>query len=40
MCQVLTVELEELLQELLFNQSVPLVLLPQLVDSMRTAQRF
>ena len=40
MCQVLTVELEELLQELLFNQSVVPVPLPELVDSMGTAQRF
>ena len=40
MCQALTAELEELLQELLFNQSVKPVPLPQLVDSMGTAQWF
>jgi hypothetical protein len=40
MCQELTVELEGLLHELLFGQSVKPVLLPQLVDSMGTAQQF
>jgi hypothetical protein len=40
MCQALSVELEGLLHELLFHQSVPPVPLPQLVDSMGTAQRF
>jgi hypothetical protein len=40
MCQALTTELEGLLYELLFRQSVTLVPLPQLVDSMGTAQRF
>ena len=40
MCQELTVELEELLHKLLFHQSVKPVPLPQLVDSMGTAQRF
>ena len=40
MCQELTVELEGLLHELLFGQSVKPVPLPQLVDSMGTAQRF
>jgi superfamily II DNA helicase RecQ len=40
MCQALTVELEGLLHELLFSQDVPPVPLPQLVDSMGTAQRF
>ena len=40
MCQALTSELEGLLHELLFRQSVPAVPLPQLVDSMGTAQRF
>lgn len=40
MCQELTVELEEWLHELLFHQSVKPVPLPQLVDSMGTAQRF
>lgn len=40
MCQELIVELKGLLHELLFGQSVKLVLLPQLVDSMGTAQRF
>jgi superfamily II DNA helicase RecQ len=39
-CQELTVELEGLLHELLFSQSVKPVPLPQLVDSMGTAQRF
>jgi hypothetical protein len=37
MCQALTIELEGLLYKLLFQQSVTLVLLPQLVDSMGTA---
>lgn len=40
MCQALTVELESMLHELLFSQDVPPVPLPQLVDSMGTAQRF
>ena len=40
MCQALTTELEGLLYELLFRQSVTLVPLPQLVDSMGTAQQF
>lgn len=40
MCQALTVELEGLLHELLFDQSVSAVLLLELVDSMGTAQRF
>jgi hypothetical protein len=40
MCQALTLELEGLLHELLFHQSVAPVPLPQLVDSMGTAQRF
>jgi len=40
MCQALTTELEGLLYELLFRQSVTPVPLPQLVDSMGTAQRF
>jgi superfamily II DNA helicase RecQ len=40
MCKVLTTELEELLHELLFHQSVLPVPLPQLVDSMGTAQQF
>lgn len=40
MCQELTVELEGLLHELLFGQSVKPVPLLQLVDSMGTAQRF
>src|SRR5271156_2957757 len=40
MCQALTIELEGLLYELLFHQSVTPVPLPQLVDSMGTAQRF
>jgi hypothetical protein len=37
MCQELTIELEGLLHELLFGQSVLPVPLPQLVDSMGTA---
>jgi hypothetical protein len=37
MCQELIVELEELLHELLFSQSIKLVPLSQLVDSMGTA---
>ena len=40
MCQALTIELEGLLYELLFHQSVTPVPLPQLVDSMGAAQRF
>ena len=40
MCQELTVELEGLLYELLFSQSVKPVPLPQLVNSIGTAQRF
>jgi hypothetical protein len=40
MCQALTVELKGLLYELLFHQYIPPVPLPQLVDSMGTAQRF
>jgi len=40
MCQALMVELEGLLHELLFCQGVPAVPLPQLIDSMGTAQRF
>jgi len=40
MCQALTIELEGLLHELLFHQSVTPVPLPQLVDSMGAAQRF
>jgi len=40
MCQALTVELEGLLHELLFHQSVPPVPLPELVDCMGSAQRF
>jgi hypothetical protein len=40
MCQALMVELKGLLHELLFCQGVPAVPLPQLVDSMGTAQRF
>ena len=40
MCQELIIELERLLHELLFGQSVKLVLLPQLVDSIGMAQRF
>lgn len=40
MCQELTVELEELLHKLLFDQSTEPVPLPQLVDSMGTAQQF
>ena len=39
-CYILTVELEGLLYELLFRQSVAPVLLPQLVNSIGTAQRF
>ena len=40
MCQELISELEGLFQELLFYQPVPPVPLPQLVNSMGTAQRF
>ena len=40
MCHTLIVELEGLLYELLFRQSIALVLLPQLVDSIGTAQQF
>jgi len=40
MCQALTGELEGLLHGLLFHQGVLPVPLPQLVDSMGTAQRF
>ena len=40
MCRALILELEELLYELLFQQSVPPVPLPRLVDSMGMAQRF
>ena len=40
MCQALTDELEATLNGLLFYQSVESVPLPQLVDSMGTAQRF
>ena len=40
MCQALTAELEGLLHELLFQQRVAPVPLPQLVDSMGTAQWF
>ena len=40
MCRELTVELEGLLGELLFGQGVRPVPLPQLVDSMGTAQQF
>jgi superfamily II DNA helicase RecQ len=40
MCQALTIELHGLLHELLFHQSVPPVPLPQLVDSMGSAQQF
>jgi superfamily II DNA helicase RecQ len=40
MCHELTIELEGLLHELLFHQRVPPVPLPQLVDSMGTAQQF
>ena len=40
MCQALTDELEGLLQELLFGQSVQPLLLPLLVDSMGVTQRF
>jgi hypothetical protein len=40
MCQELTVELEHLLHALLFCQTVTPVPLPQLVDSIGTAQRF
>ena len=39
-CQELTIELEGLLHELLFGQSVKPVPLPQLVDSLGTAQQF
>lgn len=40
MCQVLTNELGAALDDLLFYQSVEPLPLPQLVDSMGTAQRF
>ena len=40
MCYALTDELEELLYKLLFDQRVMPVPLPQLIDSMGTAQRF
>ena len=40
MCYALMVELEGLLYELLFHQRVTLVPLPQLIDSIRIAQRF
>jgi hypothetical protein len=40
MCQALTIKLKGLLYKLLFHQSVTLVPLPQLVDSMGTAQQF
>ena len=40
MCQVLTIKLEGLLHELLFQQSTPLVPLLQLVDSIGTVQQF
>ena len=39
-CRALIVELKGLLYELLFHQRVTPVLLPQLVDSIGTAQRF
>ena len=40
MCHTLTVKLKGLLYELLFRQSVAPVPLPQLIDSMGTAQWF
>ena len=40
MCQELIIKLKELLYKLLFHQYVPPVSLPQLVDSMKTAQQF